>query len=172
MDNQTFDVSLDYKEEVLADFFKFQINVRQKTKWLFILAALVAAGAGAVLWFIIKIPAVGIACMIIGLVIIVNYPLQMRRAIRRQDFRALSRPGQRLKITNDNLVQYNVSNKITYEWARIIEVCETKKYFYLYSSKYGALIIQKKELTEASIASIEELIISKNIKIKKYLYHK
>ena len=172
MDNQTFDVSLDYKEEVLADFFKFQINVRQKTKWLFILAALVAAGAGAVLWFIIKIPAVGIACMIIGLVIIVNYPLQMRRAIRRQDFRALSRPGQRLKITNDNLVQYNVNNKVTYEWTRIIEVCETKKYIYLYSTKYGALIVQKKELTEASIISIRDLIASKNIKIKKYLYHK
>lgn len=172
METKPIDVSLDYKEEVLADFFKFQINVRQNTKWLFILAALVIAGAGTVMWFVIKIPAVGIACMIVALVIIVNYPLQMRRAIRRQDFRRLSRPNQRLKINEDNLIQYDLNGQVTYEWDKIIEVCETKKYFYLYSSKYGALIVQKKELTEETANSLREIIISKNIKIKKYLYHK
>ena len=172
MENQIIDVSLDYKEEVLADFFKFQINIRQKTKWLFILAALVAAGAGAVLWFVIKIPAVGIACMVIGLVIIVNYPLQMRRAIKRQNFRALSRPNQRLKISDECLIQYDLKNQVAYDWERIIEACETKYYFYLYSSKYGALIVQKKELTEATLSFLREIITSKNIKIKKYLYHK
>ena len=172
MNNQVIDVSLDYKEEVLADFFKFQINIKQKTKWLFILASLVAAGAGAVLWFVIKIPAVGIACMIIGLVIIVNYPLQMRRAIKRQNFRALSRPNQRLKISDESLIQYDLNNKVTYDWDRITEVCETKKYVYLYSSKYGALIVQKKELTDDSLANLKNIIKVKNIKTKKYLYHK
>ena len=172
MEEKQIDVSLDYKEEVLADFFKFQVNVRQHTKWLFILAAIVAIAAGAVLWFVVKIPAVGIACMVIGVVIVVNYPLQMRRAIRRQDFRALSRPNQRLRIKDDSLTQYDLKNQVVYEWNRIIEACETKKYFYLYSSKYGALIIQKKELTEESINYLHELLLTNNIKLKKYLYHK
>ena len=172
MEKKQIDVSLDYKEEVLADFFKFQVNVRQHTKWLFVLAAIVAIAAGAVLWFVIKIPAVGIACMIIGVIIVANYPMQMRRAIKRQDFRALSRPNQRLRITEDNLVQYDLKNEVKYDWERIIEVCETKKYIYLYSSKYGALIVQKIELTKESLDYIHNLLLSKNIKIRKYLYHK
>lgn len=172
MEKKQIDVSLDYKEEVLADFFKFQVNVRQHTKWLFILASVVAIAAGAVLWFVIKIPAVGIACMIIGLVIVVNYPLQLRRALRRQNFRALSRPNQRLRITDEGLVQYDLKNQLAYNWERIIEACETKKYFYLYSSQNGALIVQKKELTLESIDYIHSLLLENNIKLKKYLYHK
>lgn len=172
MEKKQIDVSLDYKEEVLTDFFKFQINVRQHTKWLFIFASIVAMAAGAVLWFALKMPAVGIACMIIGALIIVNYPLQMRRAIRRQDFRALSRPNQRLKISEDNLIQYDLKGQVVYDWSKVIEASETKKYLYLYSSKYGALIVQKKELTEDDINTLHNILSNKNIRLKKYLYHK
>ena len=172
MEDNYIDVSLDYNEEVLTDFFKFQINVRQHTIWLFILAAIVAFATGLVLWLIAKIPAAGIACMIIGLVIIANYPLQMHRAIKRQDFRGLSRPNQRLRITDEYLMQYDLKGEVKHDWQKVIETVETKRYIYLYSSKYGALIVQKKELTEEKLILIKEMIGSKNIKLKKYLYHK
>lgn len=172
MNTEICDVSLNYNEEVLVDFFKFQINVRQHTKWLFILASLVAIAAGAVLWFVVKIPAVGIACMVIGLVIVVNYPMQMHRAIKRQNFKALFRPNQRLKVNKESLVQYDPKAELTYEWTKIIEAAETKKYIYLYSSKYGALIIQKCEINDDVINNIKDVLKEKDIKLKKYLYHK
>ena len=148
MKNKQIDVALDYKEEVLRDFFKFQMNVRQHMLLLFMLAGVVAIGAGVVLWFVIEIPAVGVACGIVGLLIMINYPFQIHRAIKNQNFKALGRPNQRLKISDDCLVQYINDKSISYEWDIVLLACETKKYLYLYNSKYGALIIQKQYLKE------------------------
>lgn len=172
MEQKIIDVSLDYKQEVLTDFFKFQINTRQHTIWLFIIASIVGIATGVVLWIVFDLLAVGIACMIVGSLIIINYPLQMHRAIKRQNFRALSRPNQRLKISDECLIQYDLNNQVVYEWDRIIEACETRKYFYLYSTKYGALIVKKEEVTEENQKYIRAILKVYNIRLRKYLYHK
>lgn len=158
-------VEISYTKEEMERFFRFQLMIKEKLRYLYIgVSFLFGLGAAYVmLWknqFIL-----GVVLIILALVCIFAFPLQTKKIIKKQIASRYNRPNQELVITRDTLEHFTDKGLVEYSWDDIIEVNEISTCFYLYISKHKALIINKQNFREGDKDDFIKILKEKGKKI-------
>lgn len=156
-----------YTEEEIKDFFRFQLLIKEKTKWIYFLSLVFFVLIGALLTFKFKEPFLGLLTIIIAIIFLLIFPLQVNKTLNKQAKSRYKRAKQTL-IFGYDITQYVEEETITYQWKNIIEVNETNKYLYFYLSKKAALIVNKEMLESEDYNSLIKMVKDKNININRY----
>ncbi|MFA6627108.1 MAG: YcxB family protein [Bacilli bacterium] len=163
-------VAVHYTEQELRTFFQFQLLVKNKIRYLYFgFATLFIGGAS---YFLIATPKVivGLVLILFAIMLLVMFPIQIKLLVRKQSFKEYEGPKQVLTLSDQGIIHEINGKSHEYLWDSILEINETKRCFYLYISKYGALIVNKSSFIEGGVEELTLLFKRHHKKIKRYKY--
>lgn len=158
-----------YDEEEIRDFFRFHLLTKDKIRFIYYISSLIVAIIGFLLVFVFERTVLGLVLIIIAIVLVLIFPLQVKKLINKQVHARYKRPKEAIVFSDEEIIQYAEKMQFKYSWKQILEVCETKKYFYLYISAHSAIIVNKTKLDEKEYQELITLIKRHIPKITYYL---
>lgn len=156
-------------DQEIKDFFTSHLLIRQKSKYIYIAFVAIFLIIGILFFFVWKVELFAVFLWIVGFFWGLYWPFSIKRIVKKiVNEGSLKTPPQRLILTDKDIKRQIDKFIQTYSWDQILFVVSNKKYMYFYISKNGALICNKKDLSDAQIKEIETVVTSKKIKIKKF----
>ncbi|HHU55065.1 MAG TPA: YcxB family protein [Acholeplasmataceae bacterium] len=147
-----------YEEEEIKDFFRFHLLTKEKVRFIYYITSSIIALIGFILVFYFEKAILGFILIILAIILVLIFPLQVNRVLKKQVRSRYKRPKEVIVFSDENIVQHTETIQIKYSWEKIIEVCETKKYFYLYISSHSAIIVNKTKLDDGDYHKLVALI--------------
>jgi len=147
-----------YEEEEIKDYFRFHLLTKDNIRIIYYVSSLIMAILGLLFVFVFHNAALGFLLIIVAIILVLIFPLQVKRIIKKQVKSRYKRPKEAIIFYEDKIVQNIEKRQVTYSWNQIIEVCETKKYLYLYISSVSALIVNKSKLDDNNYQELISLI--------------
>ena len=158
---------LQYSEEVLTDFFKFQILHKSKLKWLYFGLSLLTLAIGLLEIFVFESLVLGIIVCVLSVGLVAVFPIQIKRTLKKEVANMINHIDVELTFSSAGINQKVSEKRFAFdEWSKVIELIETKKYLYFYTNKYEAIIVTKSLLKKGEEDTLKELARQHNVKYK------
>ena len=147
-----------YSKDEIHDFYSFHLTTKTYARLLYYILASIFMITGVIFTFIIHDYLFGLILMITSVIVILLYPAQLKRTLKKLVLQKYKRDKQDIIFYSDKIETIIENNIYEYKWNDILEVNETSRYIYLYVSKTGALIIKKSILNQDQLNELVELI--------------
>ncbi len=157
-----------YTEDAMRAFFRFHLNKKSNVRWIYYGFSCLLIIIASIVTFVFHEYIMGLIMMIVSIVMFILYPTRADLLAKKTAQSRYKRPPQEIIFYEDRIEQ-NVEGDIkVYPYSQVVEVNETKCYFYFYVSKQGAVIVEKRQLKEEEYQSFIQLI--QDHKMKHYCY--
>lgn len=158
---------LKYTQEVLADFFKFQLLHKSNVKWLYFGLSAFCLALGMLEIFVWDSMTLGIIISVLSVALVLVFPLQIKGTVKKEVANMVNHIDIKLVFDNTGVRQEISEKRFAFDpWANFSEVIETKKYLYFYTNKYEAIIVTKALLKDGEREMLLRMATDHQVKRK------